>query len=303
MIALRYIRPPYPVVGSKWQWISVFEDFRDEFESYDTIIDLYGGACWVSYWLQERTRHPRLFCNDYDSYIPAITEDANIAELNRVFSECLDIYESCPFTDEELQTIDKYRFLPSIGRNRQGIYRHESQFRAIKELIASLPTRAMKTLVFRRFWCAGAPAPNSLNYPSITKRFKRISGYIDPARVTLFSEDALGDVEGLLARYAEGKTLVIADPPFSVVQKASQYYDGDMNGDCTRGSPCQTIYDRYFPSTDLIVFSDTEQLADMPEPSEMWIRETNNKPFGSAKYHHPVAQRIQGAYIYRHKED
>lgn len=75
-----------------------------------------------------------------------------------------------------------------------------------------------------------------------------------------------------------------------------------MTADCTTGSPSKELYDLWHSDADLIIFSDMELLAELPEPTQLWIRETENKPFGSAKYHHPVANRLQGAYIYQHKE-
>lgn len=304
-MTLRFPKPPYQVVGSKWQWHSILEDFKDEFESYDVIVDLFGGACWLSYWLQENTSHPTIICNDFDNYIDAITNQKHIDSMNEVFFKCLDIYESCEFSEAELSEWKSYegRFLPPIGRKRNGTWRYEIEFRDIKALIASLPTRATKSLVFSRFWCGGAPAPNSLNYPKPgqIKPFEKIEGYIDTSRVLLVQQDAIQDAEKCLV---EGKrVLYIADPPFSAVQRASQYYDGDMTLDCPKGSPADMIYELYFPHGDLIVFSDMEQLAELPEPSQIWIREQNIKAFGSAKYHHPVPQRVQGAYIYQHKED
>lgn len=304
-MTLRFPKPPYQVVGSKWQWHAILADFKDEFESYDVIVDLFGGACWLSYWLQENTSHPAIICNDFDNYIDAITDQEQIDNMNEVFFKCLDVYESCDFSEKELSEWKSYegRFLPPIGRKRNGAWRYEIEFRDIKALIASLPTRATKSLVFSRFWCGGAPAPNSLNYPKPgqIKPFEKIEGYIDTSRVLLVQQDAIQDAEKCLV---EGKrVLYIADPPFSAVQRASQYYDGDMTLDCYKGSPADMIYELYFQHGDLIVFSDMEQLAELPEPSQIWIREQNIKAFGSAKYHHPVPQRVQGAYIYQHKED
>ena len=304
-MVLRFKQPPYQVVGSKWQWGAIFEDFKEEFESYDTIYDMFGGACWISYWLQENTKHPRIVCNDYDRYLEAITEQRMIDLMNDRFLTALDIYESCDFTDEELSAwkAPEGRVLPPIGRKRDNTWRHRDEFTAIKELVASLPTRATKSLVWSRFWCGSAPAPNSLNYPRPSKcvPFKRIEGYIDRDRVKVIESTRAEDVS-YAASDSKYRTLIIADPPFSAVQKASQYYDGDMNSDCSKGSPAQDLYNLWHNDADLIIFSDLEQFEGMPEPSQIWIRETNNKPFGSAKYHHPVANRLQGAYIYQHKE-
>lgn len=303
-MTLRFPKPPYQVVGSKWQWRAIFSDFKDEFEIYDVIVDLFGGACWLSYWLQENTSHPTLICNDFDNYIEAITDQEHIDNMNEVFFNCLNVYESCKFSEEQLSQWPCYegRLLPPIGRNKKGIWRSEIEFRDIKALIASLPTRATKSLVFSRFWCGSTPAPNSLNYPkpSQLKPFEKIEGYIDTSRVLLVQHDALADTDKFIV---EGKrVLYIADPPFSAVSRASKYYDGDDNSDCSKGSPADMIYELYFPHGDLIVFSDMEQLAELPEPSQIWIREQNVKAFGCARHHHPVPQRVQGAYIYQHKE-
>lgn len=303
-MVLRFKQPPYQLVGSKWQWASVFEDFKEEFESYDYIYDMFGGACWITYWLQENTHHPQLICNDYDSYLYTISSPYMIKQMNDALDACLSAYESCPFTDEELAAwkAPERRLFPPIGRKRDGTWRHEEQFREIKQIISSLSTRAAKSLVWSRFWCAGAPAPNSLNYPkpSKCKPFVQIEGYVDEDRVRVCNGDARKlpyTPSGLGAR-----TLIIADPPFSAVQRASQYYDGDMTADCTTGSPSKELYNLWHSDADLIIFSDMELLSELPEPTQLWIRETENKPFGSAKYHHPVANRLQGAYIYQHKE-
>lgn len=289
-----YKKPPYQWVGSKWQWSSIFEDSADMFARYDTIIDAYGGSCWVTHWLEHHTEGVRLICNDFDEYLPAITMQENIDLLNSTFDHILSIYENCPFTDEELANTFEGRLFPRIGKGRDG-WHYREKVTEIKEIIAKLPTNALRSLIWSRFWLGGAPSPNVLWYPTPyrCKPFERVENYI--TRAEIIRQDAMTiNIEPDM-----GRVLMICDPPFSAVQCADHYYIGKMDSDCHKGSPAAAIHDRFVQQCDLVIFSDMEQLAELPSPSEIWIREVTSKPFGSAKYHHPVTQRVQGAYIYR----
>lgn len=289
-------KPPYRIVGSKWQWAAIFEDASEDFNRYDVIIDAFGGSCWVTHWLEHHTSKPRLIVNDYDHYLDAVTQQSNIDFLNQTLSKILAIYASCSFTQEEMSILYEGRKYPRIGLDKHGVWHHRVQFDEIKRIIADLPTRAMRSLIYSRFWVGGAPSPNTLNYPTpgYSKPFQLVEDYLTRAEV--IHSDAF-DID--VSQY-HGKVLLIADPPFSAVQHADQYYCGEWSSNNMRGTLADSVYAAFSGMCDMLIFSDLEQLADLlPEPDEIWIRETNNIPYGNTRRNHAAATRVQAAYLYK----
>ena len=259
-------RSPVTYNGSKWLYRRELDKILPDLDTYDTIVDVFGGACWITHYLSRATQHPRLIVNDYDDFIPFITSDELCREYNLSALACYAaMIRAADGNAVPLST--------HFGRNMKGEWVRKDVVDFVIGTCLSQPKRCMSNSLRLLFAFNSVPNPNSVWYmrgssPSV----RAIPDYIGRAeRICCDARDIRLDT-----LCAGGKTLVICDPPYSTGGVNRWYNDHNNNITTVHTFDWIQWCVEAFNSVDLLLFGCTNNLQSLEVPTLILKKERSS---------------------------
>lgn len=284
--------PPLPFCGSKYHWKQDFDAVTWKFEEYDTIIDAFGGALWISHYLSRCTKHPRLICNDFDNVLPLVSDKEL---LYKWCVACVKVaLQMAKCADEDGVECEDKQY--KIGRDVHRVWHHRAELEECMRIIHSFPHRVGQDALRMFYAFVSVPTKNALYFNQYVPRTP-CTDYI--GRAERISQDAFS----IEITPDMGKTLVICDPPYGNASENRWYnikdaVDGkrDFYEEIGLNSINNKILEKFYKNEqcDVLLFGVHKELSLLERPMAIMERAIGRCP--KAKYQDSV----QYGYWYTH---